>query len=290
MTDLAAEEPGRCVLCGHAPLQAFGMAPDARRALHVAQWECSACRLLTSYPRASAERIAAYYAGDYYQRIWTDPEEVWRQNLVAYRTEMRLLDELTVPPGERRRALDVGCGYGVLLHLLRERGYAVTGSETGKPAVAFCRTRGLNVVRAFAPNLPFAEGMFQLVVSFHVIEHVLDPHAFVTSLVRVLEPGGMLVIVTDHRWTTQYAFERRVAHLRGRVPPFHTSSDHTFVFAPQHLTTLMTAAGCTDVKAAAYAHVPSGERLHWHAYKGAFRTMDRWRGWGDYMMVTAVKV
>lgn len=289
MAEAAAQQPGHCVICGHAPLRAFGMAPDARDAIHVAQWECPACRLLTSHPPATPERVATYYAGDYYGRIWSDPEKVWRHNLAAYGTEMRLLDELTSPVAEKRRALDVGCGYGVLVHMLGERGYRALGCETGTAAVAFCRQRGLDVVRAVAPDLPFSDGTFQLVASFHVIEHVLDPQAFVTSLVRVLEPGGTLVIVTDHRWTVHYPLRRFVSRLRGRVPPFYTSTDHTFVFAPEHVAALMARAQCVDVRTIAFAHVPNGESLHWRAYRGAFRTLDRLLGWGDYMMIAGVK-
>jgi 2-polyprenyl-6-hydroxyphenyl methylase/3-demethylubiquinone-9 3-methyltransferase len=159
----------------------------------------------------------------------------------------------------------------------------------GKPALSYCRSRGLNVTRAMAPDLPFPDASFQLVVSFHVVEHVLDPAAFVASLVRVVEPGGAVVIVTDHRWTTEYACRRLLARLRGRIPAFYTSTDHTFVFAPEHIGALFQAAGCVGIRSAAFTHVPPGERLHWRAYKSVFRALDRWRGWGDYMMVVGGK-
>jgi SAM-dependent methyltransferase len=285
MTDQAG--PAQCTLCGHAPLRPYAMARDARRALHVAQWECTACRLLSSHPRASAELIAEYYSDDYYGRVWPDPEHVWRQNLVAYRTEISLLDKMV--PASSGTALDVGCGYGVLTHLLNERGYDAIGCEMGRPALAYCRRRGLRVVRGMAPYLPFADASFDLVVSFHVIEHVLDPVAFVNALGRVLKPGGAIVIVTDHRWTMQYACQRWTSRIRGRIPPFFTSTDHTFVFAPEHVERLLHGAGCHGVKAAAFTHVSPGEHWHWRAYKGLFRTLDRWRGWGDYMMVVGHK-
>jgi SAM-dependent methyltransferase len=265
------------------------MARDTRRAIHVAQWECSACRLLCSYPRATSDVVASYYGDEYYGHLWTDPEHVWAQNVVAYQTELQLMRELAPSMGHTGVALDVGCGYGVLMHMLAERGFDAVGCEMGKPAVAFCRSRGLRAIRASAPGLPFRDDTFDLVVSFHVIEHVLDPAAFIESLVRVAKPGAGLVIVTDHRWTTQYACQRLAARVRGRIPAFYTSTDHTFVFAREHVAQLLRGAGCQDIKAAAFTHVPPGERLHWRAYKGFFRTLDRWRGWGDYMMIVAEK-
>ena len=287
MTDATAV--GACAHCGHAPLRPFGMAEDARRAVHVAQWECSSCRLLISYPRRSDESLARYYAHEYYGRIWTDPDAVWRQNLIAYATELRLLDRFSEGRRPRGRVLDVGCGYGVMLHLLKQRGYDAYGCESGVPAAAFCRRRGLNILRAVAPQLPFRANSFQLVVSLHVVEHVTHPQAFVSALVRVLEPGGMLVLVTDHRWTAEYAFKRALRRLRGHIPPFYTSTDHTFIYTRQHLATMMADAGCEQIRAAAFTRRPDGESLHWRAYKGIFRLVDRLCGWGDYMMVTAVK-
>jgi SAM-dependent methyltransferase len=265
------------------------MAPDASRAIHVAQWECPACRVLCAYPAATPDRIRQYYGNDYYGRVWTDPEAVWTRNVVAYRTELGLIDAMIPASAARGAALDVGCGYGVLLHLLGKRGYDAVGCEIGTAGIAYCRQRGLRVVRATAPELPFPDGAFHLVVTFHVIEHVLDPPAFVRSLSRVLAPGGAAVIVTDHRWTTELAYKRTLARLRGRVPPFFTSTDHTFVFAPEHVANLLRQAGCEHIRTAAFTHVPPGESLHWRAYKGVFRTLDRWRGWGDYMMIVGCK-
>lgn len=286
MAELAS--PGACLLCGHRPLRLHGLFTGASRALHAAQWECPSCRLLCSHPQASAAEIASYYSDDYYGRIWTDPDAVWRQNLVAYETEMRLFDRL-LPAPTGGLALDVGCGYGLLIHLLNQRGYRAMGCETGKAALAFCRARGLRAVRAMAPHLPYPDSTFDLVVSFHVIEHVSDPPAFVNSLVRVLRPGGAVVVVTDHRWTTLSRVQRLVARLRGQTPAFYTSTDHTFVFAREHVAGLMRAAGCSTIETAAFTHVPPGESAHWRAYKGFFRTLDRVRGWGDYMLIVGRK-
>jgi SAM-dependent methyltransferase len=265
------------------------MAPDITRAIHIAQWECLACHVLCSYPAATPARIRQYYSTDYYGRLWTDPEAIWNQNVAAYRTELGLIDAMIPATATRGAALDVGCGYGVLVHLLNNRGYDTVGCEIGTPAAAYCRQRGLNVVRATAPDLPFPDGTFQLIVSAHVIEHVLDPAAFVRSLSRVLAPGGAAVIVTDHRWTTEFACKRTLARLRGRVPPFCTSTDHTFVFAPGHVAAMLRQAGCENIRTAAFTHVPPRESFHWRAYKSIFRTLDRWRGWGDYMMIVGCK-
>ena len=53
-------------------------------------------------------------------------------------------------------------------------------------------------VRANLEQLPFADGSFDRVLSVQVIEHLLDPQAGIQELVRVLKPGGTLVLSTDN--------------------------------------------------------------------------------------------
>lgn len=262
------------------------------KGLHNAQWECTACRLLVSIPQASAETAAAYYAREYYETQWADADAVWRENLETYRVrELALLKRLCGPafPSPGARAVDVGCGYGPLLELLGREGFETRGVEASARAVEECRARGLDVVQGVTPGLPLPLQSFDLVMSTHVIEHVSDPRSFVAELTGLLRPRGILAIVTDHRWTSQYQWERWRAALSAEIPRFHTSTDHTFVFSPAHLRHLMHDAGCVDVRSAVYSHPPGHETWHWRLYKGWFRILDRLRGWGEYQMVVGRK-
>jgi 2-polyprenyl-3-methyl-5-hydroxy-6-metoxy-1,4-benzoquinol methylase len=121
-------------------------------------------------------------------------------------------------------------------------------------------------------------------VTQHVIEHVEDPPAFVIALAELASPGGVIVIVTEDNWNAQYGWTRMVARLRGRTPPFHTPSDHTFVFAASHLRRLLIEAGCDDVRTRSFCYRPDRESLHWRLYKGAMRTADRLFGRGPFLM------
>lgn len=260
----------------------------APRGLHVAQWECAACRLLVSFPPAPADVAARYYAREYYENEWPDADAVWEENIQQYLAcELALLKRLcrSTFPAPGARAVDVGCGYGPLVALLGREGLNAQGVEASPRAVAECRARGLNVVQGAAPGLPLPARSFDLVTSTHVIEHVTDPRGFVTELAGLVAPRGILAIVTDHRWTSQYQWERWCAMVSAAIPPFHTSTDHTFVFSPAHLRRLLQDAGCLDVQGAVYAHPPAREHWHWRAYKASFRLLDRMRGWGPYQMV-----
>ncbi len=97
--------------------------------------------------------------------------------------------------GERPSLLDAGCGTGENLVRLGQR-HATVGVDLAPAAVDFCRARGQRVVRGSVLSLPFRDGSFDRVTSFDVLYHrwVEDDAAAVRELVRVLRPGGVLLV------------------------------------------------------------------------------------------------
>jgi SAM-dependent methyltransferase len=90
--------------------------------------------------------------------------------------------------------LDVGCGTGANLEMLSEFGDA-SGVDVSEEAVAFCHARGFDHVRhAVAEALPFADGSFELVTALDVIEHLDDDVAGLKEMMRVLRPGGRVLL------------------------------------------------------------------------------------------------
>ncbi|MBE9035247.1 class I SAM-dependent methyltransferase [aff. Roholtiella sp. LEGE 12411] len=98
--------------------------------------------------------------------------------------------------------LDVGCGRGEWLELLRESGYTARGIDINRVMLEQCRYRGLEVVEAdvieYLRTLP--DGSLGAVTGFHIIEHL----SFETLVqlfdqtVRVLKPGGLVIFETPN--------------------------------------------------------------------------------------------
>ncbi|MGQ0762873.1 MAG: class I SAM-dependent methyltransferase [Acidobacteriota bacterium] len=88
------------------------------------------------------------------------------------------------------RILDVGCGTGANLRMLREYGTA-EGVDISQQAVDFCYERFLNDVRlGAAEELPHAKDTFDLVTALDVIEHLDDDFVGLSEIRRVLRPNG----------------------------------------------------------------------------------------------------
>ena len=121
---------------------------------------------------------------------------------------------------QRATVLDVGAGTGGVLAMLQQRGEA-WGVEWSPEGAAFIGDRGLRVVRAGLPCLPFRDSAFDLAVSLDVFEHVLDDQAAMAEVRRVLRPGGRLIAtVPALRWLWSEHDEALHHHRRYHLPEF----------------------------------------------------------------------
>jgi ubiquinone/menaquinone biosynthesis C-methylase UbiE len=113
--------------------------------------------------------------------------------------------------------LEVGCGSGIAVQLFAEAGARTTAVDLTPWAVATTRARmeafGLeaDVREADAEALPFDDASFDLVFSWGVIHHTSDMDAALGQLVRVLRPGGTLVLMLYHRRSIFFVAYRGLA-------------------------------------------------------------------------------
>jgi len=108
----------------------------------------------------------------------------------------------------RGRALDVGCGTGVLAGRLAGAGFEVTGVDPsqGMLDVLADTHEAVRGVRGDGTALPFEDGVFDLSLTVAALHHVADPAAVqqtLVEMVRVVRPGGRIV-VWDHNPRNPY--------------------------------------------------------------------------------------
>jgi len=104
--------------------------------------------------------------------------------------------------GKELVVLDIGCGRGEFLELLRDRGHEAAGVDANPVMVDRCHALGLNVERADAIEhlRTLRAGQYTVVTAFHVVEHL--PHSRLCALIdealRILRPGGLLILETPN--------------------------------------------------------------------------------------------
>lgn len=105
---------------------------------------------------------------------------------------LALLEEVLGGPGS---LLDVGCGTGEVLAVARQRGWVVQGVEPVPESAAHAvDRRGLPVVAATLEESGLPQRHYDVVAAFHVVEHMVDSAAFLTTLARWVRPGGHVVV------------------------------------------------------------------------------------------------
>lgn len=137
------------------------------------------------------------------------PSFVWRAG------QERRLAMILKAAGERARGwvLENGCGVGLYVPRLEEQGGRVIALEYDAEYARQARRRAALLVRADGAWLPFAGGLFDLILSHEVLEHVREDGPAVCEMVRALRPGGRLVLFVPNRG---YPFETHGVYWRGR--------------------------------------------------------------------------
>ncbi|OGT98247.1 MAG: methyltransferase type 11 [Geobacteraceae bacterium GWB2_52_12] len=93
------------------------------------------------------------------------------------------------------RILDIGCGQGPALDILRDKGYrSAVGITLNDEDVRICRENGHDVRKMDQSFLDFADESFDFIWARHVIEHSIFPYFTLMGFARVLAPGGTLYL------------------------------------------------------------------------------------------------
>jgi 2-polyprenyl-6-hydroxyphenyl methylase/3-demethylubiquinone-9 3-methyltransferase len=170
-------------------------------------------------------------------------------------------DSRGVRPLANKRALDVGCGAGLLCEPLARLGAAVTGVDAAQENVAAARAHalggGLEIDYRCGEIGTLGLTGFDLVTSMEVIEHVADKPAFVAALAAALAPGGLMVLSTPNRTPQSRLVLVEGAERIGMIP---RGTHHWADFiTPDELRELLSGAGLTMC-------VPQG--IAWSPMKG----------------------
>lgn len=169
-------------------------------------------------------------SADYDARAFDSP--IWLQRYWQ-RTRHRIV--LGFLEGHKE-ILDIGCGSSRIIIDLP----TAVGMDILQNKLRWLRSRHRLLVRGTCTRLPFRDGSFAAVINSEVIEHVPDVPEILMEMVRVLRPGGILVLGTPDYgrwlwWVLEWIY--------GKVLPGGDADEHITHFTHQDLANRLLAAG-----------------------------------------------
>jgi 2-polyprenyl-3-methyl-5-hydroxy-6-metoxy-1,4-benzoquinol methylase len=161
---------------------------------------CPTCEVIYLDPRPSDAMIERLYPDSYHAFSFTDDEFGVVYRIRARLEARRVLAACRGVPDDAR-IIDVGCGDGFHLGLLREfggDGWRLEGVDLDERAVNTARARGLEVHHGELAALGLDSGAYDVALLIQTIEHLTDPVSMLETIKRLLKPGGRVLVVTDN--------------------------------------------------------------------------------------------
>jgi SAM-dependent methyltransferase len=236
-----------CCICGTGDATAIGNGEDFEYRSSPDRFvamRCRRCDLVYLSPRPALEELGRIYPPHYHAYQFT-AAKFGLAYRVRSRLEARRLLSYAKGLPQGARILDIGCGDGFHLDLLKRFGdpsWQLVGVDVSEQAVAAARARGLTVHQGRIGDAGLPAASFDLILLIATIEHVDDPVGVIEAAARLLTPQGRAVIVTDNTDTFDFRLARR-RHWGGYHFPRHWN-----LFNRRSMDLLAARAGMRLVK------------------------------------------
>jgi 2-polyprenyl-3-methyl-5-hydroxy-6-metoxy-1,4-benzoquinol methylase len=189
-----------CLACGNP--QSTSLFTGSDRLYHTTSRQftvvcCTQCGLLRLDPQPSPEELRHYYPDNY----WFSPDTTAASRLEESYRRLVLRDHVNFVAQAIRDStasgplLDVGCGGGLFLGLMRQRGLRVVGLDFSPQAAGIAwRHQQVPAIVGDLERAPLRPAALAGLTMFHVMEHLYDPRAYLRVARELLAPDGRLVV------------------------------------------------------------------------------------------------
>lgn len=174
-----------------------------------------------------------YYDQNYYESSPYNQPQFF--NDVYFQDKLNKI--ITITGEKKPTILDVGCGWGNFLQVVKNNHLPYLGIDLSHKAIEICREKNLNCQEADLIDLSkIKELQYSVITFFQVIEHIKNPIDYLKAAKKLLKKNGTLLITTpNNRSLLRYIF--------GSHWPVYQTPSHYFFYSKKSLELLLKAAG-----------------------------------------------
>ena len=210
---------------------------------------CSGCTFMWLHPQPSAEELHEVYGPDYYRneqffeaggRTIYGYHDYISERFAKQQDHQRVVDRiigfLDPANGQKRRFLDVGCGFGYLLDVAHDRGFDVEGIDYNRSAVDWINAK-YRFPAVCGDFMSYEGAPCDAVTMLDVIEHLPRPADALAKAASLTRPGGVFVLSTMDS-------DSIVSRLLGsRLEDFRRTREHLYFFNRRTIRKYLEQAG-----------------------------------------------
>jgi len=165
---------------------------------------CTTCAIGVTIPMPSLAELDGLYASDSYRTAaGLRFNKLLERLIYLFRLGRKRRIEQYIKKG---RILDIGCGRGLFLSIMRAGGWDVAGTEVNEEtAMNASRAYNLDVKSGVPSEWGFPDESFDVITLHHALEHIQDPGEMIGTCSRLLKKGGLLVIAVPNIASLQAA-------------------------------------------------------------------------------------
>ncbi len=204
----------QCCLCQEDNAEIIGTGEDFEYRTSPDKFtvlQCRSCGLVYLNPRPAFTEFERIYPTNYHAFEFSESEFGFVFKVRRRLEANRLLSWCKNLP-EDARIIDIGCGDGFHLELLRDFGrktWTLEGVDADERAASMAEKKGIAVHCGLLENLALQAESYHLAILLQTIEHVANPPQLLRDVRALLRPGGRIVIVTDNTDSLDFTWSKK---------------------------------------------------------------------------------
>jgi 2-polyprenyl-3-methyl-5-hydroxy-6-metoxy-1,4-benzoquinol methylase len=163
------------------------------RTFQGSQWtlcRCRVCGLHFTSPTPTEEDLNCFYAGNYHKELRTEGASE-----AAFGFKFERYADILGRHLRSGRVIDVGCSTGLLVRILKDRGYQAEGIELNPRSAEWGRTHyGVKIHETPLERCAYDSGSLDALLMMDLLEHTRHPRDYLREAGRLLRPAGLVLV------------------------------------------------------------------------------------------------